>query len=645
MGATGLIACTDVSAAGDGVATAAALAVAIAQASSGSSVVFVELGAAPRKRPTLLSSSQARFAEERLAELAFAPAAARGRICWLGLPLDDRWPERLRDLGGTGTGLVVAHLPAPDWRRAIEDPDLPVAGALIRADVRAQRPLLALAVGDLTARGIPVRVAGRPLGLVGARRAIAGLDPGGRATARMARVAHALAPRGAGAAAPASSADPASRARGEAAQSLPLVLGAAFVAIFVAVILAALGGAVVATERAQTSTDLVALSAARSMRDDLSRLVTPERLPDGSPNPAHMDKAAYLERARAAALEAASRNGLGGAEIEVTFPDAGSPAPVRARVETDPAEGPRSRPLVAEAEAAPPAGAAAPPATASGGGYSGPLAYRQGRPMRPDVATAFDRMSAAAGDDGVALLITSAYRSDAEQARLFAANPDPRWVAPPGTSLHRCGTELDLGPASAYGWLAANAARFGFLKRYSWEPWHFGYVRGPAPCSAAGNAVTAASRGDAGVGGGLPSYAPAAYRDPLARAAARWDVSAALLAAQLEAESGFDPRAVSPAGAQGIAQFMPGTAAAYGLRDPFDAAAAIDAQAHLMADLLSRFGSAQLALAAYNAGPAPVAACSCVPAIPETQAYVARILGLMGGAGEPVPELEVRLVA
>jgi soluble lytic murein transglycosylase-like protein len=60
---------------------------------------------------------------------------------------------------------------------------------------------------------------------------------------------------------------------------------------------------------------------------------------------------------------------------------------------------------------------------------------------------------------------------------------------------------------------------------------------------------------------------------------------------------------------------------------------------------MRRFGETSLALAAYNAGPAPVAACSCVPAIPETQAYVARILGLMGGAGELVaPTLEVRLV-
>jgi soluble lytic murein transglycosylase-like protein len=91
---------------------------------------------------------------------------------------------------------------------------------------------------------------------------------------------------------------------------------------------------------------------------------------------------------------------------------------------------------------------------------------------------------------------------------------------------------------------------------------------------------------------------------------------------------------------------MPSTSAAYGLTNPFDAPAAIDSEAHLMSDLLKQFGSVSLALAAYNAGPAPVSACHCVPAIPETQAYVARILGLMGASGEIAPpQLEVRLVA
>ena len=89
---------------------------------------------------------------------------------------------------------------------------------------------------------------------------------------------------------------------------------------------------------------------------------------------------------------------------------------------------------------------------------------------------------------------------------------------------------------------------------------------------------------------------------------------------------------------------MPGTARSYGLSNPFDAAAAIDAQAHLMRDLLSRFGSVPLALAAYNAGPGAVAACGCIPPYPETRAYVAKILGLLAGAGDVAAGgLEVRL--
>jgi soluble lytic murein transglycosylase-like protein len=64
-----------------------------------------------------------------------------------------------------------------------------------------------------------------------------------------------------------------------------------------------------------------------------------------------------------------------------------------------------------------------------------------------------------------------------------------------------------------------------------------------------------------------------------------------------------------------------------------------------MSDLLRRFSSTSLALAAYNAGPGAVAPCNCIPPYPETRAYVARILALLDGAGAmAVPEFEVRLV-
>ncbi|HEX5763017.1 MAG TPA: transglycosylase SLT domain-containing protein [Solirubrobacterales bacterium] len=444
--------------------------------------------------------------------------------------------------------------------------------------------------------------------------------------------------------------------RRQEGQALILAIVASFALIAAALALVAIAGAVTGKGRAQRAADLAAISAARSMRDDLDRLLAPPRLPNGGSNPRYLTKHAYLARARTTAREIAAANGVARERLRVEFPDRGSFAPVRvAALVTGELAAGGDRVQVqasAVAEAAASAGVESATTTASGGGYGGPLVVRQGEGMRPDVAAAFDRMAAAAAQNGVALVVSSGFRSDAEQAALFAANPDPRWVAPPGQSLHRCATELDLGPESAYGWLAENAERFGFVQRYSWEAWHYGFTAGPPPCSPAGEAAGAGGfvGGDGGdgalAGGSLPSFVPPRFRAPLLRAAARWNVSAALLAAQLKAESNFDPYAVSPAGAQGIAQFMPGTAAAYGLDDPFDPKAAINAQAHLMSDLLRQFdGSPQLALAAYNAGPGAVEDCNCIPPYPETQAYVTRILALLGGAGAMAPpRFEVRLV-
>jgi hypothetical protein len=444
----------------------------------------------------------------------------------------------------------------------------------------------------------------------------------------------------------------ASGGAGESGQALILALGGAFVLLAGALALVAIAGAVTGKGRVQRAADLVAISAARSMRDDLPRLLSPPTLANGLPNPTHLDRRAYLARARTAALEVGRENGVEPDRLLLSFPDASSFAPVRAKasvvarlqVGTEHGEVEAS----AVAEAAAPMGAGGGASTmASGGGYSGALVYRTGEGMRPDVAAAFDRMAAAARGDGISLLVVSGFRSDAEQAALFAAHPDPTWVAPPGHSLHRCATELDLGPDAAYSWLAANASRFGFVQRYSWEAWHYGFDAGPPPCSEAGNALSGAGGGAvAAAGATLPSFVPSRFRAPLVAAARRWNVSAALLAAQLMAESNFNPFAVSPAGAQGIAQFMPGTAAAYGLADPFDPVAAIDAQAHLMADLIRQLGSPELALAGYNAGPGAVEGCHCIPPYPETQAYVTRILALLGGAGALIlPSFEVRLVA
>jgi hypothetical protein len=413
-----------------------------------------------------------------------------------------------------------------------------------------------------------------------------------------------------------------------------------------ALVLGAIARGVGAKGSRQRAADLGALSAARAMHEAYPRLFEPDRMA-GRPNPRHLELRDYLANAREAARHTARANGA--SRIAVSFPDGDTIAPVRVRVAvTDPVrvdvgDRPREVPAraVAEAELVPPS---APLGADAGSGYRGPLAFRQGKPMRPDVAAAFDRLAAAARRDGVDLIVVSGYRTDAEQAALFAAHPDPKWVAPPGHSLHRLGTELDLGPATAYGWLARNAERFHFVQRYSWEPWHYGFT-----LNAGSASVGFGGTGGDGAGA-VPGFVPPRFAPAIARAAQRWNVSAALLAAQLLAESNFNPFATSAAGAQGIAQFQPGTAQGVGLDDPFDSDAAIDAQAHLMRDLLRRFGSVPLALAAYNAGPEAVAGCACVPPYPETRGYVARILGLLGGAGDPgaaevAGALDVHLVA
>src|SRR6185295_17542073 len=71
-------------------------------------------------------------------------------------------------------------------------------------------------------------------------------------------------------------------------------------------------------------------------------------------------------------------------------------------------------------------------------------------------------------------------------------------------------------------------------------------------------------------------------------------------------ESNFNPRVVSPAGAQGIAQFMPETAKEYGLINPFDPIHALNAAGRLLNKLVAQFGNLGLAAAAYNAGPGRV---------------------------------------
>jgi soluble lytic murein transglycosylase-like protein len=114
--------------------------------------------------------------------------------------------------------------------------------------------------------------------------------------------------------------------------------------------------------------------------------------------------------------------------------------------------------------------------------------------------------------------------------------------------------------------------------------------------------------------------------------AARNGVDPALLKGLIRAESNFDPNAGSSAGAQGLTQLMPGTAAGLGVTDVHDPAQAIEGGAKYLRSQLDAFGGDQTkALAAYNAGPGAVTRYGGVPPYAETQQYVQRVLGYAAG--------------
>jgi soluble lytic murein transglycosylase-like protein len=130
-----------------------------------------------------------------------------------------------------------------------------------------------------------------------------------------------------------------------------------------------------------------------------------------------------------------------------------------------------------------------------------------------------------------------------------------------------------------------------------------------------------------------PTFSAVPLAGPLASlvntVAQREGVSPALIAAVAEVESGFNSRAVSPAGAKGLMQLMDQTAQRLGVTNPFDPEQNLVGGARYLRGLLDRYhGNLTLALAAYNAGPGAVdAAGSQVPPFPETQSYVRRVLG------------------
>ncbi len=125
---------------------------------------------------------------------------------------------------------------------------------------------------------------------------------------------------------------------------------------------------------------------------------------------------------------------------------------------------------------------------------------------------------------------------------------------------------------------------------------------------------------------------PAAYVATVEQAASANGIPSSLLAGLIQQESGFNPDAVSSAGAEGIAQFMPATAAGMGV-DPYDPTSAINGAAQMLGSYTKQFGSYADALAAYNAGSAAVERYGGIPPYTETQAYVPAVLSLAGLSG------------
>ena len=131
----------------------------------------------------------------------------------------------------------------------------------------------------------------------------------------------------------------------------------------------------------------------------------------------------------------------------------------------------------------------------------------------------------------------------------------------------------------------------------------------------------------------VPPVVPKPFAEIIDAASVRHGVNPALVSALIEVESAYRPDAVSPKGAMGLMQLMPGTAREYAVADPYDPTANIEAGTRHLRALLDRYG-VNSALAAYNAGEGPVQKFGGVPPYPETRRYITKILRLVDAQNE-----------
>lgn len=259
--------------------------------------------------------------------------------------------------------------------------------------------------------------------------------------------------------------------------------------------------------------------------------------------------------------------------------------------------------------------------------------------MKPDAAKAYKAMQRAMRKDlGFGFSITDSYRSYDQQVALKKQKPS--LAATPGHSNHGWGLALDINvnDSRVYDWLRKNGKRFGFEQPMDYEPWHWeyegGYTASPkttrkrppnprvkqqdplnrlksatslitAPTvfgqivSEVTNVPTDPQAWKARESNAKLEFVPQRYRKLIRDAAEATGLPARLIATVIQKESGFNPKAVSSAGAQGLMQIMP----LHNLDNPFNARSNVMFGAQLLANYIEQMGSLRLGLAAYNAGP------------------------------------------
>ncbi len=263
--------------------------------------------------------------------------------------------------------------------------------------------------------------------------------------------------------------------------------------------------------------------------------------------------------------------------------------------------------LIADVEDGPSSFAAALQAAQSGAG-----AAQTGQPAGTSAATTAGTAiglagstDAAAGLAGTGYPAAAGYPAAGAGTLSAAGNPAGTAIA---AAYSPSGSSPSGYPVSAYPAAGVAGASTGVG----------GYVSG---VGAAGTVAGAGASAEP-----APTSA-SAYVPLIEQAAARNGVDPAVLYGLIQQESGFDPSATSGAGAVGLTQLMPGTAASLGVTEPLNPAQSIAGGARYLGEMLRQFsGNVTDALAAYNAGPGAVAQYGGVPPYAETQQYVSKVL-------------------